>query len=197
MRNSSHLEQGTKQNNASHEENAVPTIAPLKRAARWLIGPLLAGCAATPRAPAPVVPTDGVPRAVVLEPAPQPSPTVVAAPKPAGLPPPKPVRTHDELRRQAAERLVMANPEGSFMTKAPSHVLSVVVLEIEVKADGSVRRVNVVRKPRFAPETLQLAIDAIHRAAPFGDVRRMPEPWKFTETFLFEEDRRFKPLSLN
>lgn len=91
----------------------------------------------------------------------------------------------------------MANPEGTFMTQAPTHLLTVIVLEVEVKSDGSVRRVNVIRKPRFAPETLQMAIDAIHRAAPFGDVRRMPEPWKFTETFLFEEDRRFKPLSLN
>jgi hypothetical protein len=122
---------------------------------------------------------------------------VAAAPKPAGLPAPKAVRTHDELRRQAAERLVMANPDRTYMTTAPTHLLTVVVLEVEVKADGSVRRVNVVRKPRYAPETLQMAIDAIHKAAPFGDVRRMPEPWKFTETFLFEEDRRFKPLTLN
>lgn len=167
----------------------------LQRGVRWLIGPLLAGCAAAPKAPPPV-PTPSAPAPVVV-PAPLPSPAAVAAPKPAGLPAPKPVRTNAELRRQAAERLVMANPDGTYMTQAPSHVLSVVVLEIEVKADGSVRRVNVLRKPRFAPETLQLAIDAIHRAAPFGDVRRMPEPWKFTETFLFEEDRRFKPLSLN
>lgn len=161
-----------------------------KRAARWLLGPVLAGCAAAPRAPAPAP-------APVTAPAPLPSPAVVAAPKPAGLPVPRAVRSHDELRRQAAERLVMANPEGTYMTPAPTHLLTLVVLEVEVKADGSVRRVNVLRKPRFAPETLQLAIDAIHRAAPFGDVRRLPEPWKFTETFLFEEDRRFKPLTLN
>lgn len=172
----------------------MPTIHRLKRAARWLIGPLLAGCTAAPRAPAPAPASVPTP---TTAPAPLPSPAVAAAPKPAGLPAPKPVRSHEELRRQAAERLVMANPTGTFMTPAPTHVLSVVVLEVEVKADGSVRRVNVVRKPRFAPETLQLAVDAVHRAAPFGDVRRLPEPWKFTETFLFEEDRRFKPLTLN
>lgn len=170
----------------------MPVIDRFKRAARWLIGPVLAGCAAAPRAPAPAPPS-----APVAVPAPLPSPAVVAAPKPPGMPPPKAVRTQEELRRQAAERLVMANPDGTFMTQAPTHLLTLVVLEVEVKADGSVRRVNVLRKPRFAPETLQLAIDAIHRAAPFGDVRRMPAPWKFTETFLFEEDRRFKPLTLN
>lgn len=166
----------------------------LKRLTRWLIGPVLAGCAATPPAPAPRPAPPPPPTAV---PAPQPSAAVTAAPKPAGLPAPKAVRTQEELRRQAAERLVMANPERTFMTPAPTHLLTVIVLEVELKSDGSVRRVNVVRKPRYAPETLQMAIDAIHRAAPFGDVRRMPEPWKFTETFLFEEDRRFKPLTLN
>ncbi|HEU6456456.1 MAG TPA: hypothetical protein VN201_13440, partial [Roseateles sp.] len=90
-----------------------------------------------------------------------------------------------------------ANPERSYMTPAPSHLLTVIVLDVEVKADGSVRKVSVVRPPKFGPETLQMAIDAVHRAAPFGDVRRMPEPWKFTETFLFDEDRRFKPRSLD
>lgn len=133
-----------------------------------------------------------MPQSVVT--APPASASVKAA---QGLPAPKPVRTHDELRRQAAERLVMANPERSFMTPAPSHLLTVVVLDVELKMDGSVRKINVVRPPRFGPETLQMAIDAVHRAAPFGDVRRMPEPWKFTETFLFDEDRRFKPRSLD
>ncbi|HEY8876241.1 MAG TPA: hypothetical protein VIN03_01675 [Roseateles sp.] len=170
----------------------------LKQAARWLIGPLLAGCAATPRAPEPAPgPVRASPPVSAPVPAPLPSPAVAAAPKPAGLPPPKPVRTHDELKRQAAERLVMANPERSFMTPAPSHLLTLIVLEVELKSDGSVRKVNVVRPPKFGPETLQMAIDAVHRAAPYGDVRRMPEPWKFTETFLFDEDRRFKPRSLD
>lgn len=168
-------------------------ISRLKRVARWIIGPVLAGCAATPPAPAPKPAPLPAPAAV---PAPQPT-APAAAPRPAGLPAPRAVRTADELRRQAAERLVLANPERTFTTQAPTHLLTVIVLEVEVKSDGSVRRINVVRKPRYAPETLQMAIDAVHKAAPFGDVRRMPEPWKFTETFLFEEDLRFKPLTLN
>jgi hypothetical protein len=169
-----------------------------KRAAQWLIAPVLAACGATPPAPAPV------PRpAPVAVPAPVVQPVVTASPasvavKPAqGMPAPKPVRTNEELRRQAAERLVMANPERTYMTPAPSHLLTVIVLDVELKMDGSVRKINVVRPPRFGPETLQMAIDAVHRAAPFGDVRRMPEPWRFTETFLFDEDRRFKPRSLD
>jgi len=167
-----------------------------RRVAHWLIAPVLAACGATPPAPAPA--PKPAPVAAPAPAAQAPAPAQAAGVKPApGLPAPKPVRTHDELRRQAAERLVMANPERSYMTPAPSHLLTVVVLDVEVKADGSVRKINVLRPPRFGPETLQMAIDAVHRAAPFGDVRRMPEPWKFTETFLFDEDRRFKPRSLD
>lgn len=171
----------------------------LKRAAHWLAAPLLAACGAAPKAPAPAP----APRpAPVVSPAPTaPAPTTASPSadlaQPKGMPPPQPVRTHEALRRQAAERLVMANPERSYMTPAPSHLLTLIVLDVEVKADGSVRKIHVVRPPKFGPETLQMAIDAVHRAAPFGDVRRMPEPWRFTETFLFDEHRRFKPRSLD
>lgn len=179
----------------------MPVIEPLKRASRWLLAPLLAACGAAPRAPAPApVPASPPPPslAAVAVPAPTSGGAATAGTARAqAMPAPKPVRTHEELRRQAAERLVMANPERSYMTPAPSHLLTLVVLDVEVKADGSVRKIHVVRPPRFGPETLQMAIDAVHRAAPFGDVRRMPEPWRFTETFLFDEHRRFKPRSLD
>jgi hypothetical protein len=54
-----------------------------------------------------------------------------------------------------------------------------------------------LRPPRFAKETLQVAIDAARRAAPFGDVSKLPKPWKFVETFLFNDDRKFKPRTLD
>ena len=113
------------------------------------------------------------------------------------LPPPKPVRNLDALRRQAAERLVAANPERTYMGRVPDILLAIPVLEVELYSDGSVRRIEVLRHPRQARDTTQLAMDAVHRAAPFGDVSRMPKPWKFTETFLFDDDRRFKPRSLD
>ena len=59
------------------------------------------------------------------------------------------------------------------------------------------RRIGVLRYPTQAQDTTQLAIDAVRRAAPFGDVSRLPRPWKFTETFLFDDARRFKPRSLD
>jgi hypothetical protein len=125
-------------------------------------------------------------------------PTAQAAP-PAGLPlpAPKPVRTLADLRQQAALRLVAASPDHSYTGASPPILLAIPVLEIELNHDGSVKRINVVRRPGQAPETLQLAIDAVRRAEPFGNVSRMPEPWKFSETFLFNDDRRFKPRTLD
>jgi hypothetical protein len=101
-----------------------------------------------------------------------------------------------QLRLQVAQRLVAAHPEGSYVSPAPDPLLAIPVLEIELNADGSVRRIEVLRHPRQARDTTQLAIDAVRRAAPFGDVSRLPRPWKFSETFLFDEQRRFKPRTL-
>ena len=113
------------------------------------------------------------------------------------LPPPRASRNWAEVRRQAAERLVAANPEGSYMGKPPFMLLAIPVMTVELNADGSVRQVSVMRHPSQARDTVQLAIQAIHRAAPFGDVSKLPKPWRFNETFLFKEDRKFKPMTLD
>jgi hypothetical protein len=105
-------------------------------------------------------------------------------------------RNWDEYRVHAAQRIIAATPSGSHTGQVIEPLLAIPVLEIELNGDGSVRRVNVMRPPRQAKDTVQLAIDAVHRAAPFGDVTHLPRPWKFTEVFLFNDDRRFKPRSL-
>lgn len=113
------------------------------------------------------------------------------------LPPPRTSRNWAELRRQAAERLVAANPDGSYMGKPPFMLLAIPVMTVELNADGSVRHISVMRHPSQAKDTVQLAIQAIQRAAPYGDVSKLPKPWKFNETFLFKEDRKFKPMTLD
>ncbi len=119
------------------------------------------------------------------------------APRFVKLPPPRISRNWAEVRRQAAERLVAANPDGTYMDKPPFMLLAIPVMTVELNADGSVRTISVMRHPSQAPETVQLAIQAIQHAAPFGDVSKLPKPWKFNETFLFKEDRRFKPMTLD
>ena len=71
------------------------------------------------------------------------------------------------------------------------------VLEVELNADGSVRRIEVLRKPTTGNEATQLAIAAVQRAAPYGEVSRLPKPWKVVETFLFDDELRFKPRTLD
>ena len=123
-----------------------------------------------------------------------PVPAAAAVPN---LPPPGPVRNWGELRRQAALRMVAANPDGTYLDAVPDTLLAIPVLEIELNADGSIRAIVALRKPRQALDTLQLATDAVRRAAPFGDVSRLPKPWHFTETFLFNDARKFKPRTLD
>ena len=93
--------------------------------------------------------------------------------------------------------MVAANPGITYDGDVPEPLLAIPVLEIELNADGSVRHIEVLRVPRQAKDTVQIAIDAVRRAAPFGDVSRLPRPWKFSETFLFNDDRKFKPRTLD
>ena len=122
--------------------------------------------------------------------------TPLAEPK-KPLPPPAAGRNWEQVRRQAAERLVAANPDITYMGRVPDQLLAIPVLEIELNGDGSIRRIEVLREPREHKEMLKVAVDAVRRAAPYGDVSRLPKPWKFVETFLFDDDRRFKPRTLD
>ena len=127
-------------------------------------------------------------------------PVIAAAPSADGthraLPAPRAVRNWSELRQQAAERIVAANPEITYVGAVPDPLLAIPVLEIELHGDGSIRRIEVLREPRQAKDTIKIAVDAVRRAAPFGDVSRLPRPWKFAETFLFDDARKFKPRTL-
>ncbi len=123
--------------------------------------------------------------------------TPVVANSPAKLAAPGKARSWTELRMQAARRIVAANPAGTYTGAVPDVLLAIPVLEIELNGDGSVRRIVVLRRPGQAGDTTQIAMDAVWRAAPFGDVSHLPKPWKFSETFLFDEQRRFKPRTLD
>jgi hypothetical protein len=107
------------------------------------------------------------------------------------------VRSVNELHQQAARRIVAANPQLTYTDRPPDVLLAIPVLAIDLNADGSIHRIDVLRPPRQAKDTIQIAIEAVQRAAPFGDVSSLPRPWRITETFLFNDDRRFKPRTLN
>ena len=118
-------------------------------------------------------------------------------PREPALGPPATPRSWAEARLQAARRLVAANPDITHTGKPQDILLAVPVITIELNGDGSIRRLDVMRYPKQARDTVDIAMQAIRRAAPFGDVSRLPKPWQFNETFLFNDDRRFKPMTLD
>jgi len=187
------------------DDDEVPGPLPAAARSPWrvrlgLVGlGLIAGCST----PTPVSETGARPSASSRT-APSTSSSTPVAPGRSGsamqvvkLPPPSPVRSWDDVRRQAAKRPMYWAEHGGYMGVPPEPLLAIPVLEVELHADGSIRKIEVMRHPRQARDTTQIAIDAVRNAAPFGDVSRLPKPWRFTETFLFDDDRRFKPRTLD
>ena len=161
---------------------------------------LLAGCGQTPVPQPPAAPSSLPPPASTSAAAPSghaPAPAPAVRPAPPAPPPWRRARDWDDFRQQAALRIVALHPDGTYLGAVPEPLLAIPVLEVELNGDGSVRRIQVLRRPGQAPDTVQLAIDAVQRAGPFGSVAHLPRPWRFTETFLFDAQRRFKPRTLD
>lgn len=117
--------------------------------------------------------------------------------EPAAPPPDPPAAHWSDYQLRAAHKLVKANPGRVYLGPPPEPLLAIPVIEVELKADGHIAKLVVLRKPGQAQDTVELALDALKRAAPFGDVRHLPKPWKFVEVFLFNDDRLFKPRTLD
>ena len=103
----------------------------------------------------------------------------------------------DAFKLQAARRMVDSHPDTSYLGKPPEPLLGIPVIETALHADGRVRSTRVLRQPREAKETIAMALAVIGHAAPYGDVRHLPKPWTFVEVFLFDDDHRFKPATLD
>jgi hypothetical protein len=142
-----------------------------------------------PNVPAPAAPVVVAPPA---QPAP-PAPVVVAPPVVNTTPL---ARDMQSYRALVGQKIVQSNSGTTFSGKLPDPLAAIPVIEITLNADGSIRGLDVRRAPRFYPETSQTAMDAIRRAAPFGSVAHLPQPWVFNETFLFNDSLKFQVLSL-
>lgn len=186
------MNEGERAPDAAHPHAALA----LRWACKLMLAMALAACG-TPTQQSPSRPPgDDRPRSTAPAPA-TPVPTPPAVRRGLPLPAPQPVSSHEALRLQAAHRLVEANPDTTYLSEPPPELLAIPVLEVELNQDGSIRHIRVLRKPSQAEDTIEMAIAAVRRAAPFGDVTRLPKPWKFVEVFLFDDDRRFKPRTLD
>ncbi len=167
----------------------------------WVLAvALLAGCASKTQPPA--APTaqsvPGAPGATARPPEPVETllPPRSAAP---ALPAPAVARNWVEFKANAGRRLVAASPGASYLGEPPSVLFAIPVIETELYVDGTIKSIRVVREPAnpAARDTVRIAIAAIRRGAPYGDMTRLTRPWKWVETFLFDDRRHFKPQSLD
>jgi hypothetical protein len=99
-------------------------------------------------------------------------------------------------RLNVARQVLAASPGVTYTGAVPVPALAVPVFEIELAADGSIARIDLVRPPGQAPETTQIVVDALRRAEPFGSVTHLPKPWRFAEAYIFNAKRHFKPMSM-
>ena len=150
---------------------------------------LLAACGA----PGPVAPT-AIPGGVASSGSQQAS--VFGTPGASGSMLPVQARTWTEYKLRAAQRIHAANAGETFAGPLPDPLQSIPVLEVQLNRDGSVRNIRVLRTPKQSPETLEMAMRAIRRAAPFGPVSHLPQPWQFSETFLYNENLKFQVRTL-
>jgi hypothetical protein len=112
------------------------------------------------------------------------------------LPGNSPARSWAEYRMRAAHRIHASSGVETFSGALPDPLQSIPVLQVHLNADGSVRNIVVLRTPKFVPETVEMASRAIRRAAPFGPVGHLPQPWQFNETFLYNEELKFQLRTL-
>lgn len=118
----------------------------------------------------------------------------------AGAPSPRahsgPARSWGEYKLRVARRIMSTSPGETFGGELPDPLQSIPVLQIQLNRDGSIRNIAVLRVPRQSPQTLDMAIRAIRRAAPFEPVGHLPQPWQFSETFLYNDDLKFQLRTL-
>ena len=112
-------------------------------------------------------------------------------PGPAGT-----ARTWAEYRLRAAKRIQDTSAGETFSGPLPDTLQSIPVLQVQLERDGSVRNIVVLRTPGQSPETVQMAMRAVRRAAPFGPVGHLPRPWQFNETFLYDASLHFQLRTL-
>ncbi len=168
---------------------AIKSIATKPRRARrlatlaavaGLVALGLAACKSRPAAPPPAAPAPTAPAAA-------PAPAAPAA----GAP-----RSMIEYRRQAARRIMAANPGTAGSGALQDPLFGIAVVKVRLNGDGSIRGVDLERASKVSPSVNQLSIDAVRRVGNFGPVNHLPQPWEFNETFFYDDNKKFQVVTI-
>jgi hypothetical protein len=106
------------------------------------------------------------------------------------------VATWADYRRRAAQMILAANPGASFTGPQPAQWQGIATVTVMLNADGSVRELDLMRGSRVAPQVNDMALLAARRAANYGPVSNLPQPWQFNETFLYNDDNKFQLVTI-
>jgi periplasmic protein TonB len=101
-----------------------------------------------------------------------------------------------EFRLDAARHLYACYPMRVYRGKLPPLLYGVMMVEVELDAEGNVANIGVVRRPA-ADEVGPWVQAMIRRAAPFPKPARFPGGTiRFTETFFVDKSGLFQTFSL-
>ncbi len=151
---------------------------------------LFSGCASRPLPPHSPAPN------TIPAPAPVFTPQPPAPPPAAGTPRLPLVASWADYRRRAAQMIIAANPGASFTGPQPEQWKGIATVTVMLNADGSLRTMDLMRGSRISPEVNDLALAAARRAANYGPVSNLPQPWQFNETFLYNDDNKFQLVTI-
>lgn len=101
-----------------------------------------------------------------------------------------------DYRRRAAQTILAANPGASFVGPQPQQWQGIATVTVMLNADGSVRALDLMRGSKVAPHVNAMALAAARRAANYGSVSNLPQPWQFNETFLYNDDDKFQLVTI-
>jgi len=99
--------------------------------------------------------------------------------------------TAKAYRMDAARHIYAAYPEKIYKGKLPPLVHAIVVLEMDLDANGQLRSINLVRVPTHAPDVTEAVKDMIRRAAPMPAPSRLGGA-RFMEIWLVDKSGRFQ-----
>ena len=106
-----------------------------------------------------------------------------------------------EYRQEFARLLHAANPGLVYDGPPPNPVRGVIVMRAEVDVLGEMRRLELFRGPGHAPWLEQLVAQTVRQAEPFPrpsmKLLNGARSVAFTETWLFDDEGRFRLRSLS
>ncbi len=111
---------------------------------------------------------------------------------PQGPPPdPSNATTVQEYRQNAAQHLYARNTERIYVGKLPSMLYAIGVIQLDLDAQGRIKRLNWMRAPQHAPEVVAEIERTVRAAAPFPAPSKMGKV-RYTETWLWDKSGQFQ-----